>query len=112
MATVEEDILAAGGYIIWVQQLQVNNQPGTAQNCAQNRMADSSDKGMCVGDGETEPTAGTWNRSPFRQGRGTDVIVRTSDMRIVHGGPHGTPTRNDDLTGQEILELVRSVTGR
>jgi hypothetical protein len=115
VAAVEQDILAAGAYIIWVQQLQVNNQPGTAENCVLKRMEDLSGVpryGMCVGDGETEPVAGTWNRSPFRVNRGTDVIVRKSDMRIMHGGPHGTPTRNDDLTGEELLELVRQVTGR
>lgn len=109
---VEEEILNAGAMIIWVQQQQVNSRPGTAENCAQLRMSDGSDKGICVGDGTTQPTPGVWDSSPFRVGRGTDVIVRKSDMRIMFAAPHGTPTRNDDLTGAELLQEVRNVTGR
>ena len=53
------------------------------------------------------PTAGVFDNSPFAVGRGFDILVRRSDMRILWVSTHGTPTGNDNLTGQQVLEEIR-----
>lgn len=112
MAQVEEDILAAGAAIIWVLEEDTRSRPGTAESCRSTFDGYGSDKGLCVGDGQTSPSPGTFDRSPFSVRRGIDLIVRRSDMHIVFEASHGTPAGNDNLTGADILAEVRRVTGR
>ncbi|MEQ8278600.1 MAG: hypothetical protein RMA76_34810 [Deltaproteobacteria bacterium] len=112
MAAVEEDILAAGAQIIWVLEHTTTNQDGTAVQCRQAFNGYGSDKGLCVGDGESTPRTRVFDTSPFSEARGIDLIVRRSDMHVVFEAPHGTPSRDTQLTGEELLQEVRNVTGR
>ena len=66
-----------------------------------------SDQGWCVGDSETMPEAFVFKNSPFASRRGTDVLVRRSDMTILFAADHGTPSGNDNLNGQQLLQVVR-----
>ncbi|MEM7676028.1 MAG: hypothetical protein AAF449_08495 [Myxococcota bacterium] len=108
MAQVEEDILAEGAQIIWVLQADSRFQPGTAQGCRQFMLSRNSDQGICVGDGQTEPMAGVFDNSPFARSRGFDVLMRRSEMRVLWVSTHGTTSGNDNLSGQEVLEIIRS----
>ena len=65
-----------------------------------------SDAGLCVGDAETQPTAGTFDNSPFSQFRGFDMIVQRASMEIVFTSNHGTPGGNENLDGDAILQAV------
>ena len=112
MAQAEEDIIAAGAEIIWVLEATRFAQPGTAEGCRSFMNARGSDKGYCVGDSETMPTPGVWDDAPFAIGRGFDIIVRRSDMKIVWSSSHGTPGGNENLSGEDIAAAVRSFTGR
>lgn len=112
MAQVEQDILNAGAQIIWVLEQTAAFQPGTATDCRTFVRSQGSRAGICVGDGQTQPTAGVWDRSPFARGRGIDMIVRRSDMHVVWVSTHGTPAGNENLTGAEVLAEVRRITGR
>ncbi|MEE2830661.1 MAG: hypothetical protein VX498_15850 [Myxococcota bacterium] len=62
-----------------------------------------------MGDGETEPEAGTFDDSPFSIGRGFDMIVHRQDMRVVFTTSHGTPAGNLNPSGEEILDAVREL---
>ena len=112
MAQVEEDIIAAGARIIWVLEQTRTGEAGTAQTCREAFDGYGSDKGLCVGDGQTMPNPGTFDDSPFAMGRAIDLIVRRSDMRLVFEAAHGTPRGNENLTGEEVLAEIRAVTGR
>ena len=94
--------------IIWVLEADSGGRAGTAMSCRAFMDARGSDKGICVGDGETMPTAGVWDRSPFAIGRGFDIMLRRSDMKIGWLSTHGTPGGNENLTGAELLEEVRA----
>ncbi len=112
MAQVEEQIIAAGAQLVWVLEQDANFNPGTATSCRNYVDSQGSNAGICVGDGETQPTPGVWDRSPFARGRGIDLIVRRSDMRVIWVSTHGTPAGNENLTGEQVLEEVRRITGR
>ena len=112
MAQVEEDIIAAGAQIIWVLENTANGSTANAQACRNSFDSYGSDKGYCVGDDQTMPAAGTFDRSPFAEGRGVDLIITRSDMVIQFEAAHGTPRGNENLTGAEILAEVRRITGR
>ena len=107
MAQVEEDIIAEGAFIVWVLQEDTGVQPGTAERCRNFMNFLGSDQGWCVGDSETMPSAFTFKNSPFARGRGTDILVRRSDMQILFAANHGTPSGNDNLTGADVLRIVR-----
>lgn len=105
--------MAAGAEIIWVLEQDVQFQPGTAALCMDT--LDSIDVppvGWCVGDDQTRPVAGTFDDSPFSQGRGFDMIVPRSSMEIVWTTNHGTPNGNENLDGQEVLDAVRREVGK
>ncbi|MEL7369381.1 MAG: hypothetical protein AAFN74_10745 [Myxococcota bacterium] len=108
MALVEEDILAEGAQIIWVLQADARSSPGTAESCRQFMLSRGSDKGICVGDGQTQPTAGVFDNSPFAERRGYDVLMRRSEMKVLWVSTHGTTAGNENLSGQEVLEIIRS----
>ncbi len=108
VAELEDDIVAAGAEIIWVLEATQNNTPGTAELCMD--VMDgigSEDQGWCVGDGETEPTPGAFDDSPFSVNRGFDMIVPRSTMEVVWTSSHGSPSGNDNLEGQDVLDAVR-----
>lgn len=108
MAQQEENIRAAGAEIIWVLEATTSGQAGTAVTCA-DFIGQESDQGWCVGDGQTQPLDGEWDDSPFSIGRGFDIIVPRSTMVIEYTTSHGTPSGNDNLTGQDILQAVEDV---
>ena len=112
MAQVEEDIIAAGAQLIWVLEQDRAFVDGTAESCRSFMNGSGSDNGLCVGDGETMPVPGTFDDSPFAIGRGIDMIVQRSTMKILWAVGHGTPAGNANLTGEQVLEVVRSYTGR
>ena len=84
---------------------------GTAQSCRDYLDSLGSNVGICVGDGETQPTSGTFANSPFTVGRGFDAIVTRGDMKIVWQSSHGTPSGNENLDGSEVLAVVESFVG-
>ena len=106
---VEQDILALGAQIIWVLEANSFLQPGTAEECRNFMDAQGSETGWCVGDGQTIPTPGTFDNSPFSQGRGFDIIVPRSTMEIVYSTNHGTPGGNENITGEELLAEIAAV---
>lgn len=110
MATVEDEITEAGAQIIWVLEQSPTLQPGTAELC--DEVMDelgSGDVGLCVGDAETEPVAGTFDDSPFSEYRGFDLIVPRTTMEILWTSSHGTPSGNDNLDGEAVLAAVQDV---
>lgn len=106
MAELEQDILDLGVEIIWVLQLDHGFGPGTAESCRDTMDRLGSSEGWCVGDSETEPESGTFNDSPFAQGRGYDLFVPRDTMEVLWTSNHGTPSGNENLTGEEVLEIV------
>lgn len=96
---------------MWVLERSASSQAGTAQRCEDfmTNAAIGADRGWCVGDGETVPTAGEFDDSPFSVGRGFDLVVPTSSMIIEATSAHGTPGGNENLDGDDILALVEEV---
>jgi hypothetical protein len=125
MVGVEDDIVAAGAEIIWVLEADASGVPGTAASCMAffdafpAQYGVTSDKGWCVGDGETVPVPGTFDNSPFSIGRGFDIVVPrvptslvpspTGEMTIVYTTNHGTPSGNENPTGAEVLADVQAI---
>src|SRR5262245_54755422 len=104
--------LAENIQIIWVLEQDTSFNAGTAESCRNWVNSRGSDKGWCVGDGQTMPNAGTFDASPFAIGRGFDILVDRSTMEILYETSHGTPAGNENLTGEELLAAVRQVLGR
>jgi len=111
VAEVEEDIESAGAGIVWVLESDYRAEPGTAEACRDVFDGFGSDQGWCVGDGQTEPTPGVFDDSPFAQGRGFDILVDTQTMEITWVSTHGTTGGNENLDGQDVLDEVRRQTG-
>ena len=109
MATVEEQILETGTQIVWVLEQGPSLEPGTAALCDEVMDELGSSAGLCVGDAETEPVAGTFDDSPFSVSRGFDIIVPRATMEILWTSSHGTPSGNDNLEGEDVLDAVRQV---
>ncbi|MCA9567888.1 MAG: hypothetical protein KC656_08600 [Myxococcales bacterium] len=111
MVGVADDIVAAGAEIIWVMERTASNAPGTAVNCQtfMSTVGGGTDKGWCVGDSETLPTAYTFDNSPFSLYRGFDMIVTKNDMVIQFSSSHGSPAGNENMTGAEMLAEVQAV---
>ena len=109
MAEVEEDILEEGAAIIWVLERDQTFQEGTAELCRETMNRLGSDKGWCVGDYETVPTPGTFDESPFSERRGFDILVERESMKVVFSTSHGTPDGNENIDGEELLEVIRGL---
>ena len=102
--------MAAGAQIVWVLEDDPTFQDGTADSCQTVMdVLGSQDQGLCVGDGQTEPVANTFDSSPFSVARGFDMIVPRSTMQVVWSSSHGTTSGNENLTGADVLAEVRSV---
>ncbi|EDM76569.1 hypothetical protein PPSIR1_24214 [Plesiocystis pacifica SIR-1] len=106
---MEQQIVDAGAEIIWVLEANALFQPGTAQACRDFMDAQGSQLGWCVGDGETMPTAGTFDNSPFSQMRGFDIIVPRESMVIEFSTSHGTPGGNDNISGSDLLAQIEMI---
>ncbi len=113
MASIEDQFIAAGAQIIWVLEQTDRFEPGTAENCRAFVNSRGSSMGLCVGDSQTMnqmiPSDSTWDDSPLAIGRGFDLIVPRSTMRIEEVYTHGTPGGNDNLSGEELLAHVQAV---
>jgi hypothetical protein len=83
---------------------------GTAEDCRAFMDTRGSDAGWCVGDGETQPEAMVFDNSPFSEFRGFDMIVPRDSMTIEWTTTHGTPQGNENITGEDVLDAVRSFT--
>lgn len=112
MAQLEEQFLAENLEIIWVLEQDTSFQGGTAQSCRTFMNGRGSDKGWCVGDGQTMPTPGVFDDSPFSIARGFDMLVDRATMTVLFAASHGTPSGNENLSGQQLLDEVRRVLGR
>ncbi len=106
---LEEDFIAAGAQIIWVLEDDRFFTSGTASSCQSFMDSLGSNAGICVGDGQTEPTADAFDDSPFSANRGFDMIVRRADMQVVYTTSHGTGGQNDNPSGQDVLDAVNAV---
>jgi len=110
VAEVEDDIIAAGAEIIWVLEQDPTFKPGTAERCmAVMDELGSGEVGWCVGDSETEPEAGAFDESPFSIARGFDMVVPRETMVVEYVTNHGTPSGNDNVDGEEVLQAVIDV---
>lgn len=113
MAAVEDEIVAAGAQIIWMLEADVRQTPGTAELCMEAMDGfGSQSQGWCVGDGETQPVAGTFDNSPFSEARGFDIIVPRETMEIVWSSSHGSPSGNENLDGEDVLAAVQEAIGK
>ena len=109
MAQLDNDIAAEGIQIVWVLMQDRLFRAGTADRCRDYIRSISGDVGLCVGDSETRPMADAFGDSDIAIGRGYDVLVRRSDMKVVYATTHGTPGGNETLTGQQLLDNIRRV---
>lgn len=108
MANVSEDIQAEGVQIIWVLQQSSVGQGGTAEGCLDFFTGEGASTGICVGDAEVFEQRDAFQDSPFASGRGFDMLVRRSDMNIVFTTSHGSGGGNDNISGNELLDIIRS----
>jgi hypothetical protein len=108
VADIEEDIIAAGAQLIWVlEQTALGGSPD-ADDCRSAMDFLGSDDGWCVGDGQTQPTPGTFDNSPFSVARGFDMIVERETMVIVWEASHGTGGGQDNPSAAEVLAAVEA----
>lgn len=108
MASLESEIVDAGAEIVWVLEQDNLFGDGTAESCmAVMDGLGSDDKGWCVGDDELMPTDSLFDESELAEGRGFDVVVERSSMRIVWVSTHGTPSGNDNEDGADVLAAVQ-----
>ena len=112
VAGVEQTILDEGTALIWVLAEDQSSIPGTAEGCRQFVAGQGSAAGICVGDGETQPAAGVFHNSGFADGRGFDMVVERASMKIIWTASHGTPSGNDNLSGDNILDQLRELRGQ
>ena len=98
-----------GAEIIWVLEQNQSGQIGLATDCRSYIDGKGSTLGWCVGDGETQPTPGTFDDSPFSIERGFDMIVVRETMEVVYTTTHGTTGGNENITGEELLAEVQAV---
>jgi hypothetical protein len=107
VSDLEQDFIDEGAQIVWVLQENRSFAPGTSDEMHAFMEDSGSDLGIRVGDGETEPTPGTFERSPFiTTARGFAMVVRKADMRVMFANTHGNERT---LNGQVLLEEVRAM---
>ncbi len=112
MGEVAGEIEAAGARLVWMLEEDVGGTPGTARTCDDTvSELGAPPVGLCVGDGQTEPTPGVFDDASFAVARGFDMIVARETMEIVWASSHGSPSGNDNPSGDEVLERVREVIG-
>ena len=94
--------------IVWVLEADRSLRPGTAEACRGFMDAQGSMSGLCVGDGETMPEPAAWDDGDVAVGRGFDVIVRRSDMRVLWSTTHGTTANNENIDGEAVRDAVQA----
>lgn len=109
VADAEEEFEAAGAGLVWVLEQTRSVQPGTAEDCVSFMTTAGATTGWCVGDSMTEPTAGVFVDSPFKNGRGFDFVVPRASMTVEYVTTHGTGSSDANPTGAELLIEVRAV---
>ena len=105
MKDSEDAILAAGAQIIWVTTEDSGFAPATSEFAHQYYGTTiGSAVGYRVGDGETQPTPGIFDSSPFiTSNRGFVMLVRRSNLEILFGAnyssvsPEGLPAQITEL---------------
>ena len=107
VAEVEEQIEAEGVEIIWVIEEISFGTSGEVVHCPEFTDLIGSDRGWCVGDGQTMPTASAFDDSPLSDDRGFDILVERESMVVVLETSHGSTNGNANLTGAELLEQIR-----
>ena len=108
---MEDDIRAEGAEIIWVLEQNRALLPGTPEDCKEFMLDEGATTGWCVGDAQTRPESGSWDDSPFSEGRGFDILVPRSTMEIVYSTSHGTPAGNENPSGEDVLAVLRDLVG-
>ena len=109
MAKIQTDFTDAGAQLIWVLEQDFDGEPGTASECIEALHRIDVTEGWCVGDAQTIPEAGLFDDSPFSVGRGFDIIVSRKTMVVEFTTNHGTPSGNDNPSGEDVLEAVKDV---
>ena len=90
-----------------LEQTAIGQDPD-AQDCRDTMDFLGSDDGWCVGDGQTQPSPGTFDSSPFSVSRGFDMIVERTTMEVVWKASHGSPGGNDNPSGEDVLAAVEA----
>lgn len=113
MAEYDEDFQAAGAQLIWVLEADASQTPGTVDSCTSvmDELGNPS-VGWCVGDGQTMPTPGSFDDSPFSEKRGFEMIVARQTMEVLWSSSHGSTAGNDNLDGADVLEAVEDAVGK
>jgi hypothetical protein len=106
VADQQDAIVDAGAQIVWVLEADPSFEPGTAELCVDVMGDLGGERGWCVGDGQTLPTAGVFDDSPFSEERGFEMIVAPSTMEVLWSSSHGSTAGNDNLDGDDVLEAV------
>lgn len=106
---VEQEIVALGAEIIWVLEADGGGSPGTAEVCRNFMDNLGSTLGWCVGDAETMPVPGTFDDSPFGNGKGFDIVVPRETMEVAYVTDHGIGGGFDNITGEELLAAIQMV---
>ena len=109
MANVAKDLNDAGAEIIWVLEQGPRFEDGTAVECARTMDDLGATRGWCVGDDQTQPNPDVFDESAFSVARGFDMIVPRSTMQIVYSTSHGTPSGNENPSGEDVLAEVQRV---
>lgn len=107
MAEYDEDFENAGAQLIWVLEADASQTPGTVESCTEvmDELGDPS-RGWCVGDGQTLPSAGAFDDSPFSEKRGFEMIVSRETMEVLWDSSHGSTSGNENLDGDDVLAAV------
>jgi len=108
VAELQNELEAAGAGIIWVLEADESLTAGTADSCVRIMSDLEASRGWCVGDGQTMPTPGAFDESPFSEKRGFDMIVAPATMEVLWVTNHGSPSGNDNLDADEVLEAVEA----
>ena len=99
-----------GAQILWVLEAVPSAVPGTAQSCDEVMTElGAGPVGLCVGDGETQPVAGTFDDSPFSVDRGFDMVVPRATMEIRWSSSHGSPSGNENPEGDDVLQVLEAL---
>jgi hypothetical protein len=106
VAEIEADLATNNIALIYVLEQDQSFTDGTATLCRDYMDGRGSTGGICVGDAQTQPTAGAWDDSPLAIGRGFDIVVERATMRILYQTTHGTPAGNENLTAEELLSEI------
>ncbi len=108
MAEEEQTILDAGAQIVWVLEADPAQEPGTMETCVEVMGELGATQGWCVGDGQTMPTPGVFDNSPFSVDRGFDMVVTVEAMEILWVSSHGSPSGNDNLDANDVVDAVQA----